>query len=159
MKNINLRYAVKEDVPRLLELTKGLAVHENAPNAVIATEAQLEEWLFKKKWAEVMVGEYEEKIVGMSLFYQIFPAYLGRGGLFIDTLFVEPDYRGMGFGKMLFKKMAETALERGRMRLEWNCLDDNISSVQFYEHMGGTALKGCSIYRATGDALRNIDEK
>lgn len=158
-KNIILRNAVKKDATDILRLTKGLAVHEGAPNAVIATESLLEEWLFEKKWAEVLVAEYEGKVIGISLYYPIFAAYLGKGGLFIDTLFVEPEYRGYGIGKMILKKMANIALERGCMRLEWNCLDDNTSSVEFYKHMGGVPLKGCSIFRATGDALKEIAEK
>ncbi len=156
---ILLRNANRSDVTDIFRLIKGLSIHEKAPDAVIASEKLLEKWIFEKKWAEVIVIEDQKNVIGMSLFYPIFSAYLGRGGLFIDTLYVEPEYRGQGLGKMLLKRTAEIAVERGCMRLEWNCLDWNISSVEFYKYMGATAVDNCSIYRVTGDALNTMLDK
>ncbi|MGF0033424.1 N-acetyltransferase family protein [Bariatricus sp. SGI.154] len=156
---LTFRYAVKEDVPLILDFIHKLASYEKVPDAVAATKELLEEWIFDKQRAEVLFAMADGKEVGFSFFYQTFPAYLGHGGIYIDDLYIDPIYRGKGYGKVLLQQMAKIALERGCQRLEWCYLNWNQSSINFYLSMGATPLDECTSYRVTGDALVNMLKK
>lgn len=156
---VTFRYAQEKDLKIILQFINKLAVHEGMPEAVKATERDIRIGLFEKKQAEVLFVLVDEKEVGFSLFFENFAAYTGKSGVFIDDLYIEPEYRGMGIGKLLIKKMAEITLERGGMRLEWLCLNENISAKKFYQHMGGHIAEGCVVFRATGLELKQMIEK
>lgn len=157
--NITFRYAVKKDIPLILKFIKKLGVYEKALDRVSATEELLDEWLFEKKYGEVVFVLADGKEVGSVIFHEGFADYLGKGFLFIDALYVDEECRGCGYGKALMKKMAEITLERGCGRLEWLCLDWNQSSYQFYQHLGATPLTGCTPFRLTGDELEAVLKK
>ncbi|MDR0661627.1 MAG: GNAT family N-acetyltransferase [Prevotellaceae bacterium] len=153
MENFIIREAELKDVPTILELIKGLAEYEKLSHEVVATEAILQEWLFEKKKAEVLIGEYERVAVGFVLFFHNFSTFLGRAGIYLEDLFVKPEYRGRGFGKALLVKLAKITVERGCGRFEWSCLDWNEPSIKFYLSMGAKPMEGWTVYRVTGDKL------
>lgn len=157
--DITFRYAIREDVKLIYTFVKKLAEYEGMPQAVLATEADLEEWLFDKEKAEVIFAVVDGKEIGFSLFYEIYAAYVGKGGLYIDDLYVEPEYRGKGYGKALLKQMAKEVLLREGRRLEWACLKSNTKSYDFYVGMGAVPAAGCEVFRVTGDALFAMCEK
>lgn len=154
--NFTIHEAQQTDVPVILELIKGLAEYEKLAHEVIATEELLQEWLFEKKKAEVLIGEYNGVAVGFVLFFHNFSTFLGRAGIYLEDLFVKPEYRGNGFGKALLVKLAQVAVERGCGRFEWSCLDWNKPSIEFYLSMGARPMDGWTVYRVTGDKLTEM---
>ena len=108
-----IRPARQEDVPQILSFIKELADYEHMLNEVVATEDTLREWLFEKHTAEVVIAEYEEKPAGFALFFHNFSTFLGRSGIYLEDLYVRPEYRGKGFGKTLLRHLAKLAEERG----------------------------------------------
>lgn len=158
-KKATFRYADRKDVPMILRFIKSLASYEKMSETVCATEELLKEWLFDRKRAEVLFVMVSGKEVGFSLFYQSFSAYLGRGAIYIDDLYIDPAYRGRGYGKALLKKMAEITLERGCGRLEWCCLNWNQPSINFYRSMGAVSADDHIVFQVFGEALINMTEK
>ena len=159
MKKKNFRFAKREDTELVLNFIKRIAAYEEMPDAVKYTKETLEEWLFNRKKGEAIFVLEEEKEVGFCLFYETFPGYIGRGGLYVEDLFVHPEYRGKGYGKALLKKMAEIAIERECGRLEWLCLKWNVNSIAFYKGMGATAMDSCVSFRVEDDAIFKMLEK
>ena len=155
-REVIFRYAVKEDVPLILQFVRKLAEYEKIPGVVIATEELLEEWMFEKQRAEVIFAVVNGKEVGFVFFYQTLPAYLGKGGIYIDDLYVDADHRGKGYGKALLKRMAEIALERDCRRLEWCCLNWNENSMQFYRSLGAIPMEECTMFRAPEQVLKSL---
>lgn len=157
MKNLlTFRYATREDIDLIYAFIKKLAEYEGMPEAVKASKEMIEEWMFERKKAEVLFAVLDEKEIGFSLFYESFAAYVGKGGIFIDDLFICPEFRGKGYGKELLRKMAQIALERECGRLEWLCLRDNTHSMKFYQHMGAKMSDECVVYRVTGEELNKL---
>lgn len=153
---LKFRYAVESDTPLILNFIKELASYENLLDEVVATEEILNEWLFVKKKAEVLIGEYDDKAIGFALFFHNFSTFLGRAGIYLEDLYVNPEFRGKGYGKAFLKKLASIAIERGCGRLEWWCLDSNKPSIDFYLSMGAEAMKDWTVYRIAGDTLDNL---
>ena len=120
---------------------------------VVANEELLEEWIFDKQKAEVIFALEGQKEVGFALFFYNFSTFLGRAGLYLEDLFVRPEYRGRGYGKGILKKLASIAVERGCGRLEWCCLDWNQPSIDFYLSLGAQPLSDWTIYRIAGEKL------
>ncbi|MDO5409961.1 MAG: GNAT family N-acetyltransferase [Lachnospiraceae bacterium] len=155
-KQISFRYAEKKDAGLILEFIKKLAVYEKMENEVVATEELLDEWIFEKKKAEVLFAVIEGKEVGFALFFHNFSTFLGRAGIYLEDLFVLPEYRGCGCGKGILQKLAQIAVHRGCGRLEWCCLDWNQPSIDFYLSLGAEPLSDWTTYRLTGDTLTNM---
>ncbi|MBC1474487.1 GNAT family N-acetyltransferase [Listeria grandensis] len=153
---LEFRYAVEKDIPLILGFIKELADYEKMLDQVVATEADLQEWLFDKEKAEVIIGEYEGDAVGFALFFHNFSTFLGRGGIYLEDLYVRQELRGKGFGKAFLKRLAEIAVERGGGRLEWWCLDWNQSSIDFYLTMGAEPMEDWTVYRIAGDTLAEL---
>ena len=125
---------------------------------VVATEDLLREWLFEKKKAEVIFVLEDNQEVGFALFFHNFSTFLGRAGIYLEDLYVKPEYRGKGYGKSLLKKLAKIAKERDCGRLEWWCLDWNKSSIDFYLSLGAEPMKDWTVYRISGSTLDNLAE-
>ena len=151
--HFNIRFAVREDVPLILDFIKRLADYEHLLDEVIATEEILELWIFEKKKAEVLIGEEQGFPVGMALFFHNFSTFLGRAGVYLEDLFVIPEKRGKGYGKALLQKLAQIAVDRGCGRLEWWCLDWNESSIDFYKKLGAVSMDEWTVYRIAGNRL------
>lgn len=151
--HFNIRFAVREDVPLILDFIKRLADYEHLLDEVIATEGILELWIFDKKKAEVIIAEEDGEPVGFALFFHNFSTFLGRAGVYLEDLFVIPEKRGKGYGKALLQKLAQIAVDRGCGRLEWWCLDWNESSIDFYKKLGAVSMDEWTVYRIAGNRL------
>ena len=153
---MEIRFAVREDVPRILQFIKALADYEKMSDQVVATEALLEEWLFDKGKAEVVFALEDGKEVGFALFFHNFSTFLGRAGIYLEDLYVLPEYRGRGYGKGLIQALARIAVERGCGRLEWWCLDWNKPSIDFYRSLGAEPMEDWTVYRIAGKTLTEL---
>lgn len=156
---LTFRYAVRKDIPLILQFIRDLAEYEKLLDEVVADEATLEEWIFDQKKAEVIFAMKEGKEVGFALFFHNFSTFLGRAGLYLEDLFVLPEYRGKGYGKQLLKKLAAIAVERKCGRLEWWCLDWNQSSIDFYLSLGAEPMSDWTVYRISGDTLQDLAQE
>ena len=114
---INYRYATEQDVPLILSFIRSLAEYEHMADEVVATEALLQEWIFEKRKAEVIFALEDGKETGFALFFHNFSTFLGRSGVYLEDLFVLPEYRGKGYGKGLIQTLARIAVERECGRL------------------------------------------
>ena len=156
MENIEFRFATPEDVGKILSFIRALAEYEKMSDQVVATEDLLKEWIFQKEKAEVIFALCDGKEVGFALFFHNFSTFLGRAGIYLEDLFVLPEYRGRGYGKGLLKELARIAVERGCGRLEWSCLDWNKPSIDFYLSLGAVPMDEWTVYRMTGETLKNF---
>ncbi len=156
---LTFRYAKRNDAGLILEFIKGLAKYEKMEQEVVATEELLEEWIFDKQKAEVIFGMAEGREIGFALFFHNFSTFLGRAGIYLEDLYVLPEYRGRGYGKGILKKLAAIAVERGCGRLEWWCLDWNEPSIEFYRSLGAKPMDEWTTYRITGDTLKELAEQ
>lgn len=151
------RFAEKKDTPLILQFIKELAAYEKMENEVIATTALLEEWIFEKQKAEVIFAlNKDNREVGFALFFHNFSTFLGRAGIYLEDLFVKPEYRGQGYGKGLLQELGKIAVARGCGRLEWWCLDWNQPSIDFYRSLEAEAMSDWTVYRIAGDTLQNL---
>jgi len=155
-KDFLIRFAAERDVGLILGFIKKLAEYENLQDEVTATEEILRETLFVNKSAEVVIGEYFGEPVGFALFFHNFSTFLGRPGIYLEDLFINPDMRGKGFGKIMLSFLAGLAIERKCGRLEWWCLDWNEDSIRFYKSIGAKAMDEWTVYRVDGKALENL---
>lgn len=153
---MNFRYANPSDTALILQFIKDLAKYENMSSDVVADEVLLKEWIFEKQKAEVIFAMEGECEVGFALFFHNFSTFLGRSGIYLEDLFVKPEYRGKGYGKGLLKMLASITVERGCGRLEWCCLDWNKPSIDFYLSLGALPLDEWTTYRVTGDTLKHL---
>ena len=150
---MTFRYAEETDCALILDFIRGLAEYERMADQVIATEDLLREWIFEKKKAEVLFVCEEGKEVGFALFFHNFSTFLGRAGIYLEDLFVLPEYRDRGYGRALLGKLAQITVERGCGRLEWACLDWNRPSIEFYLSLGAVPMEEWTTYRLTGNTL------
>ena len=148
---LNFRYAERKDTPLILKFIKELADYEKMLDEVVADEATLEEWIFDKQKAEVIFAMEDDKEIGFALFFHNFSTFLGRAGIYLEDLYVQPGYRGKGYGKAILKKLASIAVERGCGRLEWWCLDWNKPSIDFYMSLGAEPMSDWTVYRIAGE--------
>lgn len=152
------RYAQREDTPLILQFIKDLAEYEKMADEVVADEETLEKWIFDENKAEVIFALEDGKEIGFALFFYNFSTFLGRAGIYLEDLYVKPDYRGKGYGKALLKKLASIGVERGCGRLEWWCLDRNKPSIDFYLSLGAEPMSDWTVYRIAGDTLKKLAE-
>lgn len=156
MESVLFRFANRDDVPLILHFIKELAAYEKMLDDVTATEDLLREWVFEKNKAEVIFATEGGKEIGFALFFHNFSTFLGKAGIYLEDLYVLPEYRGKGYGKALLKKLAQITMERGCGRLEWACLDWNRPSIDFYMSLKAASLDQWTTYRLTGDNLKAL---
>ena len=156
--NTEFRFATEKDVALILDFIKALAEYEKMSDQVVADENLLREWIFDKKKAEVIFALENGKEVGFALFFHNFSTFLGRAGIYLEDLFVFPEYRGHGHGKALIRELARIAVERGCGRLEWCCLDWNQPSIDFYLSLGAIPMDEWTTYRLAGERLSAFAE-
>ena len=145
--NFTIRFAEPSDVSLILDFIKALAEYEQMSDQVIATEELLTEFIFRQKIAEVTIGFYQQKPVCFALFFHNFSTFLGRPGIYLEDLYVNPKMRGKGFGTAMFAFLDKLVKERNFGRLEWACLDWNEPSIQFYKQMGANPMAEWTVYR------------
>lgn len=156
---LTFRYAVRKDIPLILQFIRDLAEYEKLLDEVVADEATLEEWIFDREKAEVIFAMKEGKEIGFALFFHNFSTFLGRAGLYLEDLFVLPEYRGKGYGKQILQKLAAIAVQRKCGRLEWWCLDWNQSSIDFYLSLEAEPMSDWTVYRISGDTLQDLAQE
>ena len=156
---LTFRNAERKDTGLILQFIKELADYEKMLNEVVADERTLETWIFDKQKAEVIFAVADGKEVGFALFFHNFSTFLGRAGIYLEDLYVKPEYRGKGYGKAILKKLASVAVERGCGRLEWWCLDWNKPSIDFYLSLGAEPMSDWTVYRIAGDTLKQLADK
>lgn len=149
-----LRAATPEDLPAVVGLIRELAEFEHLAHLVVVTPGSLHPHLFgPRPAAEAVVAEVQAQVVGFALFFTNFSTFLGRPGLYLEDLYVQPAHRGAGLGKALLQHLGALAVQRGCGRFEWSVLDWNENAIGFYEKMGAAVLPDWRICRVTGDAL------
>lgn len=148
----------------ILDLVKGIAEYERLSDEVVATEDALRESLFpstgsgRAGWpgAEVAIGYAGTDPVGSAVYFHNYSTFLGRAGLYLEDIFVKPEWRRQGLGRQLLSYVARVAVERGCGRLEWSVLDWNEPAITFYKKLGARAMDEWTIYRMTGEALERL---
>lgn len=150
------RFAERKDIPLILQFVKELAEYEHMEDEVVVDFQTMEYWLFDQKKAEVLFALEGETEVGFALFFHNFSTFLGKAGIYLEDLFVKPEYRGKGFGKGLLTQLGKIAVERGCGRLEWWCLDWNKPSIDFYRSMGAVPMDEWTTYRISGETLEDL---
>ena len=158
MSNTKFRFANSGDVKLILNFIQQLAEYEKMQSDVIADEATLKEWIFYKNKAEVLFAMENGVEVGFALFFHNFSTFLGRAGIYLEDLFVKPEFRKRGHGKALIKELAKIAVERGCGRLELSCLDWNKESIDFYLSLGAKQMSDWTVYRFAGEELKNLSK-
>ena len=159
MINMEFVFADRSDTEEILYFIKELAAYEQMLDEVVADTQTLEHWLFDEKKAEVIFAVQDGVKVGFALFFHNFSTFLGRAGIYLEDLFVKPEYRGMGYGKALLTQLARIAVNRGCGRLEWWCLDWNKPSIDFYKSMGAVPMDDWTVYRIAGDTLTKLAQE
>ncbi len=159
MNNLNFRMAQKQDIKLILQFIKELADYEHMLDAVVATEQLLEEWLFDKKIAEVILPMVDGKEIGFALYFHNFSTWLGKAGIYLEDLYIQPEFRGKGYGNATLQRLAQLTLEKGCGRLEWCCLDWNKPSIDFYLSKGAEQMNDWTTYRLSGDTLTDFANK
>ena len=159
MSDIKITFAKRNDCPVILDFIKQLADYEKMSGEVVADLALLEKWIFDNGKAEVIFAEKGGKKVGFALFFHNFSTFLGKSGIYLEDLFVLPEYRGQGCGKALLGFLANVATERDCGRLEWCCLDWNKPSIDFYTSLGAVPMNDWTTYRLAGDTLKKFAEE
>jgi len=144
------------DCELILRFINDLAVYEKMADDVVATTELLQEWIFDKQAAEVIFAMADGKEVGFAVFCRNFSTFVGRAGLYLEDVYVQPEYRGRGIGKAILQELARIAVSRGYGRMEWVCLDRNTPSIEFYHKLGAVALSDWTTYRLSGDALAQL---
>ncbi len=158
MKNITFKIAKRNDSPLILEYIKKLADYEHRLDEVIASESDIEKWIFDEKQAEVIFALLEGEVIGFALYFLSFSTYIGNVNMHLEDLFIEPEYRGNGYGKALLKKLGRIALERDYGRMEWTCLSWNKPSIDFYLKIGAE-LKDWKLFHFKGESLEKFTKE
>jgi len=156
IQEFKLRFAVPEDTRVILGFIKELAEYESLSCEVVADEEILKNSLFERNVAEVIIGEYDERPVGFAVFFHNFSTFLGRPGIYIEDLYIQPEKRGKGLGKVMLSFLAKLTKERNCGRLEWSCLDWNLPSINFYKKLGAKPMDDWTSYRITAKELDEL---
>lgn len=155
--NTSIRPATPADVGLILQLIRELAEYEKLLDRVVATEPLLHEALFgEKPRAEVLIAQVDGQTAGFALFFHNFSTFVGRAGLYLEDLFVRPNFRKFGIGKMLLTHLARLAVERGCGRFEWAVLDWNEPAIGFYRKLGAQPQDDWTVFRVDGEALQRL---
>ncbi len=152
----SIRPAGPEDVGLVLQFIRELAAYEKLEDQVVADEATLSREMFQKGRSRALIAEYEGEPVGFALYFFNFSTFLGRGGLYLEDLYLRPQVRGKGFGERMFRHLAQVALQEGCGRMEWWCLDWNTPSQGFYRRMGAQPMEEWTVWRMTKEALERL---
>jgi GNAT superfamily N-acetyltransferase len=157
MAEFRIEPAIASDVPVLLDLIKALAAYEKLTHEVVATESDLHAALFgPRPAAEAAIAYAGDEPAGFAVFFHNFSTFLGRPGMYLEDLFVQPRWRGRGLGRLLMAHVAKIAVERRCGRLEWSVLDWNEPAIGFYRRLGARPMDDWTVYRLTGDRLRAL---
>ena len=153
----HLAAATRSDVPLILHLIRLLAEYEKMAEQAIATEEDVERALFgSRPAAEVIIAYAGDEPAGFALYFQSFSTFLGRPGLYLEDIFVKPEWRQQGLGRMLLARLARIAIDRGYGRMEWSVLNWNETALRVYRAVGAKPMNDWTVYRLNGAALRDL---
>ena len=151
-----LRETTVEDTPLILHFIKSIAEYEKMSDDVVATEETLRKSIFEDNRAKVLIAEVHGKAIGFALYFFNFSTFVGKAGLYLEDIFIEPKYRGKGYGKEIFVVLAKIAKENSCERMEWVCLNWNEPSIKFYKSFGSIPMDEWTTYRLVGDKITDL---
>ncbi|MGP8173762.1 MAG: N-acetyltransferase family protein [Terracidiphilus sp.] len=152
-----IRIATPADVPQILSFIRALAAYERAPGAVTATEADLmRDGFGPNPFYSCLMAEHDGQPAGFALYFFNYSTWMGRPGLYLEDIYVQPEFRGLGIGKTLLQRVAAIAVEKNCPRLQWEVLDWNTPAIEFYRIMGAEFLDEWRNVRVSGEALRRL---
>ncbi len=151
-----IRQAKEADTELIFSLIRKLAVYEKMEDAVITSAEELREQLFVKENAQVLIAEEAGTAIGFALYFFNFSTFVGRAGLYLEDLYIEPEYRGKGYGKQLFVQLATLAKEKNSGRMEWSVLNWNTPAISFYKSLGAVPMDEWTVYRLDEEALQKL---
>ena len=152
-----IRPAAKEDAAVILQLIKELAEYEKAPDEVVSTVKDIETTLFAKDpkvFCDLV--EVDGKVVGMAIWFLNYSTWQGRHGIYLEDLYIKPEFRGLGYGKALLQHLARICNERGYGRFQWWVLDWNSPAIEFYHSIGAIPMSEWTVFRVSGDPLKKL---
>ena len=154
---LKIRDAVQADLPKILQFIKDLAEYEKAPNEVVLSISDLEQSLFgTNPQVYCLIAELENEVTGFAVWHLNYSTWLGKHGIYLEDLYVDPKYRGQGHGKALLRKLAQICVERGYKRLQWWVLDWNQSAIDFYKSIGAEPIDQWTVFRVSGSSLEKL---
>ena len=154
---LTVRRARPRDAAMILALIRGLAAYERLSHEVKASTAQLRQHGFgRRRYFETLICQRDRQPIGFALYFFTYSTFVGRPSLYLEDLFVVPEHRGGGIGRMLLERLAQMAIDRGCGRLEWAVLDWNQDAIRFYERLGAKPNSEWTVYRLTGEPLRAL---
>ena len=158
--NLMIRTGTEEDAPVIFSLIKELAEYEHLSHEVVASVDDIRETLFgERPFAETLIGEYQGLPISFALFFYNFSTFLGKPGIYLEDLYVQPEQRGKGFGSEMLAHIATLAKERNCGRFEWSVLNWNTPAIRTYEKLGAAPMKEWILYRLSGEALDRLADK
>lgn len=158
-KELGLRKAELKDTKIILELIKEIAAYEEMLDQVVATEESLTKSLFENKEATVLLIEAAGTTIGYVIYFFNYSTFLGKKGFYLEDIYLKEEYRGRGYGKEIFKTMGSIAYEENCERMEWTCLNWNTPSINFYKSLGAVPMSEWTVYRLTGDKIKELSER
>lgn len=153
-----IRKAIPSDTPVIFDLIKKLAVYEKLENDVVTSVEELHENIFRRNFAKVLLAEEDGEPVGFALYFYNFSTFVGKPGIYLEDLFVEPEHRGKGYGKALLVELARMAAAENCGRLEWSVLDWNTPAIEFYKSLGAKPMDEWTVFRLDQQAITNLSE-
>ena len=158
--SLNIRQATREDIPLILWFIRALASYERLADEVVASAELLEKNLFSDdSIANTLIAEWEGSPAGFALYFFTFSTFLAKPGIYLEDLFVKPDYRGFGIGRALLRQLSKMAIDQGCGRLDWAVLDWNEPAITFYKKLGAQAQHEWTGFRLSGDLLNQFAEE
>lgn len=157
--DVEFKRATEKDVPIILDFIRQMAVYEKMLDKVKATEESLKESIFDNNRAEALLIKVNGEFVGYIMYFFNFSTFVGREGIFLEDIYINPEYRGMGIGKKVFRLLASIAKENNYERIEWTCLDWNEPSLKFYKSMGAKTMNEWIIHRLDKEAIDELIKK
>ena len=159
MSDIQIQAATEADVPLILNMIRALAEYERLAHEVVATEAMVRESFFgATPHAYAVIARIDGEAVGFMIWFSTYSTFLSRPGIYLEDLFVLPEWRGKGVGKALLRHLARIAVDRRCGRIEWSVLDWNETAIRFYRGIGARPMDEWTVYRMTGDAITRLAE-
>lgn len=160
MMNLSIKQAQKEDMPHIFGMIKELAEYEKAANEVVFSESEFIDTVFNQKRANVLIAKLDSMPIGYAIYFYSFSTWLGKAGIYLEDLYVKPEFRAKGIGKALIKELAIECEKDGLGRLEWACLHWNEPSIKFYESLkANDQSKQWRVYRLEGESLKDLAKK
>jgi len=155
--DFTIRAAIENDVAVILALIRELAEYEHLAHEVTATAEDIRRSLFgDRPVAEALIGDYRGVPISFALFFYSYSTFLGKAGIYLEDLYVQPQYRRNGFGRQMLAHIARLAKERNCGRFEWSVLDWNEPAIRTYEGLNARPMKEWILYRLTGEALDRL---